>query len=67
MKSVRYPKNYRNTKLDRRQGQPGWMENNMMERRKSSFDRRIRLQQKNKNMDDPLVVYRSLYGKGFQN
>jgi len=67
MRPARYPKNNRKKKLDRRQGQPGRMENNIMERRKASFDRRVRLLQQYKITDDPLLFYRSLYGKGFRN
>ena len=67
MDSNTYPKNRRKNNQDRRQSHRFRMENSLLERRKSDFDRRVVLQQQMKDTDDPMVIYEYLYWKGIQN
>jgi hypothetical protein len=67
MNPTKCPKNNRKAFIDRRQNEVNRMENNILERRKSLFDRRVILQQQGKKTDNPLLIYKSLFWKGIRN
>jgi hypothetical protein len=67
MNPTKCPKNNRKVSIDRRQNEGNRMENNILERRKFLFDRRVILQQQGKKTDNPLLIYESLFWKGIRN